>query len=39
VITLDTRGTVATEPDRDYYFEVFGSDGAESGRECVSTSR
>jgi hypothetical protein len=35
----DTTLTVATEPDRDYCFEVFGSDGSESGRECLSTSR
>jgi hypothetical protein len=35
----DTSLTVATEPDRDYCFEVFGSDGSESGRECVSTPR
>jgi hypothetical protein len=35
----DTSLTTATEPDRDYCFEVFGSDGSQSGRECVSTSR
>jgi hypothetical protein len=34
----DTSLTVATERDRDYCFQVFGSDGSESGRECVSPS-
>ena len=32
----DTTLTVPAEPDRGYCFEVFGADGAESGRECVA---
>jgi hypothetical protein len=35
----ETTLTVATEPDRSYCFEVFGSDKSESSKECVSTSR
>jgi len=36
----DTTITVATEPDRGYCFEVFGSDGAETPQpECVSPRR
>jgi hypothetical protein len=36
----DTTITVATEPDRGYCFEVFGSDGAETAKpECVSPPR
>jgi hypothetical protein len=34
----ETTLTVATEPDRGYCFEVFGSDGSESGNECVSNT-
>src|SRR5690606_5956452 len=34
----DTSITVATEPDRDYCFQVFGSDGSQSNQECTSRS-
>jgi hypothetical protein len=34
----DTSITVATEPDRDYCFQVFGSDGSQSNQECMSRS-
>jgi hypothetical protein len=35
----DTELTVAAEPDRSYCFEVYGSDGSASDRECVSAPR
>lgn len=35
----ETRITLAADPDRGYCFEVFGSDGSESRRECLSPPR
>lgn len=35
----DTTLTVAAEPDRSYCFEVYGSDGSASDRECLSAPR